>query len=192
MENTNKETEALKRKIRKVWLPVLLCVLIVLNLTIAPKILSHYTPSYQPVSVENSNIQIPPSIPLETLPPTSSSPVSEGPKNEKPIALEPTQEKKEEKTNKNEKPVSHHQNNKNNKKTRFIPSSHGQSRNFRFFLFFLVILITGIIFVLIVTKTERNFEYSKARSNKITIDNNAEINGYINIPDRPYENYDHI
>lgn len=192
MENTNKESDALKRKIRKVWLPVLLCILIVLNLTIAPKLLSHYTPNYQPVSVENSNIQIPPSIPLETLPPSSSSSVSGEPKNEKPIVLEPTKEEKEKKTNKNEKPVPQPQNNKKNKKPRFIPSSHGQSRNFRFFLFFLVILITGLIFVLIVTKTERNFEYSKARSNTITIDNNAEMNGYHNIPDRPYESYDHI
>ena len=191
MEN-NKESDALKRKIRKVWLPVLLCVLIVLNLTIAPKLLSHYTPNYQPVSVENSNIQIPQSIPLDTLSPASSSPVTENPKTEKPIVLEPTKDAQEEKANKYEKPVSQPQNNKKNKKARFIPSSHGQSRNFRFFLFFLVILITGLIFVLIVTKTERNFEYSKARSNKITIGNNAEMNGYHNIPDRPYENYDHI
>ena len=99
MEN-NKESDALKRKIRKVWLPVLLCVLIVLNLTIAPKLLSHYTPNYQPVSVENSNIQIPQSIPLDTLSPASSSPVTVNPKTEKPIVLETTKDAQEEKTKK--------------------------------------------------------------------------------------------
>lgn len=195
MESNEKESNEFKRKVRKVWLPVLLCILIMINLLIVPKILTNQSSSFQPISVESSNTLLPsPSIPIQTIPPEQSVPKSE----EKPITNEPQQEEPK-KTEPVPPVVNKHKSNKN--KQRVVPSVHSQSRNFRFALFFVVLLIAGLIFVMIVYKNERNFEYSKARSGNLDLsssqrgnrkNNQQSNNGYYQLPDKPYEYYDNI
>lgn len=189
MERDEKESNEFKRKIRKVWLPVLLCILIMINLLIVPKILTNQPSSFQPISVESSNTPLPsPSIPIQTIPPEQSPPKTE----EKPITTEP--QKEEPKKTEPVPPVVNKHKSKN--KHRVVPSVHGQSRNFRFALFFVVLLIAGLIFVMIVYKNERNYEYSKSRSGDINFssrnNNQQNNNGYYKLPDKPYEYYDNI
>lgn len=191
MERDEKESNEFKRKIRKVWLPVLLCILIMINLLIVPKILTNQPTSFQPISVESSNTPLPsPSIPIQTIPLEQPTPKPE----EKPITNEPQQEEPK-KVDPVPPVVNKHKGTKN--KQRVVPSTHSQSRNFRFALFFVVLLIAGLIFVMIVYKNERNYEYSKARSGNINFsssqnNNQQNNNGYYKLPDKPYEYYDNI
>ena len=210
MERENKERKAeVMRKIRKVWLPFLLCVLIVVNLMVVPKIFENNGVVFQsvsmPIGVEEGSIQLLPPVAVRVDKDKENDNVGRNDNEDemdvnddndnvvvisKESSDEVGKENVVEQNDNNNKNVN--ENKKGGRRTQ-----HVQHRGFRLFLFLLIVIIVMLIFLMIIYNNEKNYEYSQSRANIYSsqlnnggdnTNNNNNNNGYSKLPDEYYDN----
>ena len=214
MERENKERKAeVMRKIRKVWLPFLLCVLIVVNLMVVPKIFENNGVVFQsvsmPIGVEEGSIQLLPPVAVRVDKDKENDNVGRNDNDDEidvnddndnvvVISKESSDEVgKESVVEQND----NNNNNVNENKKGGRRTQHVQHRGFRLFLFLLIVIIVMLIFLMIIYNNEKNYEYSQSRANIYSsqlnngVDNtnnnnlnNNNNNGYSKLPDEYYDN----
>ena len=145
MENKNKNN-LLKKQIRKVWLPLILFFLLLINLSFLPNIftiLNNNDIKLQPLLGINDDINLLSNhFNIENNNEINENELNKIEQNDKKF------EEKENNENKNSEIIENENNNDNNKNV--------QSKGFRYFLFLYVLFITGLLFILIVYKEESN------------------------------------
>lgn len=215
MERENKERKAeVMRKIRKVWLPFLLCVLIVVNLMVVPKIFENNGVVFQsvsmPIGVEEGSIQLLPPVAVRVDKDKENDNVGRNDNDEMDVnddndndnVVVISKESSDEVGK--ESVVEQNDNNNNNvneNKKGGRRTQHVQHRGFRLFLFLLIVIIVMLIFLMIIYNNEKNYEYSQSRANIYSsqlnngVDNtnnnnlnNNNNNGYSKLPDEYYDN----
>ena len=144
MENKNKNN-LIKKQIRKVWLPLILLFLLLINLSFLPNIftiLNNDEIKLQPLLGINDDINLLSNyFNIENNNETNENELNKIDQNDN------KNEEKENNENKNSE-IIENENNDNNKTV--------QSKGFRYFLFLYVLFITGLLFILIVYKEESN------------------------------------
>ena len=206
MERASKERNAeVKRKIRKVWLPFLLCVLIVVNLMVVPKIFENNGVVFQsvsmPIGIEEGSIQLLPPVAVRIDKNNDNGNVG---RNEDEINVNDDNDnvvvisKESSGEVGKESVVEQNDNNNNNNvnKEKKGERRHVQHRGFRLFLFLLIVIIVMLIFLMIIYNNEKNYEYSQSRANIYSSqlnnggnNNNNNNNGYSKLPDEYYDNH---
>lgn len=196
------------RKIRKMAFPIMLCILIVLNLTILPNAFNRDRFIVNEPQISSSSSTQTPSIPLEPNQPNSNvipvPPVTIDNKEKE----EKENETKETKDNKNDDsnkipPLSENVNIKEPaKQSKAIDKRkfganvtvHSQSGGFRFYCFFLFLFIVGLMYITAVMKTEadENHDNKKGKKDNNTQQSGPESEGYIQLGNRLGEYYDKI
>ena len=168
----DKERNAeVKRKIRKVGLPCLLCVLIVVNLMIVPKIFESNHIAFEsvnmPMAIEEGSIQLLPPVAVrkESIQEEIRNSVDDNDNKDNDVVVidnnannEAGQEKQSGIAQNGDK--GDNANTKEGKKGR----THVQHRGFRLLLFLLVVVIVSLIFIMIIYNSEKNYEHSRARA----------------------------
>ena len=211
MERASKERNAeVMRKIRKVWLPFLLCVLIVVNLMAVPKIFENNGVVFQsvsmPIGIEEGSIQLLPPVAVRIDKDNDNGNVG---RNENEINVNDDNDndnvvvisKESSGEVGKESVVEQNDNNNNNvnkEKKGERRTQHVQHRGFRLFLFLLIVIIVMLIFLMIIYNNEKNYEYSQSRANIYSSqlnnggdNNNNNLNnnnGYSKLPDEYYDN----
>ena len=160
MDENDKKVKILKKKIKKYWLPLVLFFLILINLFILPSALEASSNTLDtsplPLSTENSFGLMPPIV----TPSKSINQEKEKEKSESSSSAEKITSKDQK-----EAPV------KSSKKIKSLPiTEHSQGSGFRFFLFLLTVLLSGLVFSLLVIRSEGNYSYSKHKSCQLEID----------------------
>lgn len=205
MERESKERNAeIKRKIRKVWLPFLLCVLIVVNLMVVPKIFENNGVVFQsvsmPIGIEEGSIQLLPPVAVRLDKDNDNDNVGRNEDemnvnddNDNVVVISSGEVGKESVVEQND-----NNNNINKEKKGGRRTQHVQHRGFRLFLFLLIVIIVMLIFLMIIYNNEKNYEYSQSRANIYSsqlnngINNNNNLNnnnnGYSKLPDEYYDN----
>ena len=209
MERASKERNAeVMRKIRKVWLPFLLCVLIVVNLMVVPKIFENNGVVFQsvsmPIGIEEGSIQLLPPVAVRIDKDNDNgngnvvrneNEINVNDDNDNVVVISKESSDEVGKESVVEQNDNNNNNNVNKEKKGKRRTQHVQHRGFRLFLFLLIVIIVMLIFLMIIYNNEKNYEYSQSRANIYSSqlnnggdNNNNNNNGYSKLPDEYYDN----